>query len=118
MKTIRLRINDKAYEKFLSLLNKFSKEEIEIIAEDDEFLATQKYLQKELSEIDNGTANFVSEEILEDRLNKKITSETKEDWWTKMSKAEQEEIKIGLKQADKGEFIAHEKVMKRFAKWH
>jgi predicted transcriptional regulator len=33
-----------------------------------------------------------------------------------MSKEEQKEIKTGLNQADKGEYIANETVMKRFDK--
>jgi hypothetical protein len=35
-----------------------------------------------------------------------------------MSKKEQEEIKTGLTQVDKIDFIADETVMKRFDKWH
>ncbi len=35
-----------------------------------------------------------------------------------MSKKEQEEIKMGLTQADKGEYITNKTVMKRFDKWH
>ena len=42
----------------------------------------------------------------------------KTDWFTEMSKEEQEEIKIGLEQAHKGDFIENEKVMNRFEKWH
>lgn len=48
---------------------------------------------------------------------KTILEEEQEDWWSEMSKDEQDEIKTGLAQADKGEFIANEKVMKRFDKW-
>jgi len=70
MKTIQLKINDKVYEKFIWLLSKFSKEEIEIVNEDEDFISIKNYLQNELSEIEDGTANFVSEEELEKRLNK------------------------------------------------
>ena len=70
MKTIQLRINDKVYDKFLWLLSKFSKDEIEIIDKNEDFITTQKYLQNEISEIDKGNATFVSEEELEFRLNK------------------------------------------------
>lgn len=70
MKTIQLKISDKVYDKFLWLLSKFSSEEIQIINENEDFLATKKYLQNELSEIDTGKASFVSEEELEYRLNK------------------------------------------------
>ena len=49
---------------------------------------------------------------------KKVFDEEQVDWWSEMSKEEQEEIKTGLKQGDKGEYIANETVMKRFDKWH
>ena len=49
---------------------------------------------------------------------KTVFDEEQVDWWNDMSKAEQEEIKTGLNQADKGEYIPNETVMKRFDKWH
>ena len=70
MKTIQLKINVKVYDKFLWLLSKFSKEEIQINDGNEDFIATKKHLQNELSEIENGQASFVSEEELEYILNK------------------------------------------------
>lgn len=35
-----------------------------------------------------------------------------------LSSEEKQEIEIGLKQAENDEFISHETVMNRFAKWH
>ena len=64
MHTIQLRIHDKVYEKFLWLLSKFSKEEVEIVSENDNFAATSIYLQKELDEINSGKAIFISKEDL------------------------------------------------------
>lgn len=49
---------------------------------------------------------------------KSVFEEEQVDWWSEMSKNEQEEIKTGLAQADKGEYKANETVMKRFDKWH
>tara|TARA_R110000868_G_scaffold311668_3_gene572628 strand:- start:467 stop:694 length:228 start_codon:yes stop_codon:yes gene_type:complete len=49
---------------------------------------------------------------------KSVFEEEQVDWWNEMSENEQEEIKTGLKQADKGEYVANEIVMKRFDKWH
>jgi predicted transcriptional regulator len=49
---------------------------------------------------------------------KSVFEEEQVDWWNEMSKKEQEEIKTGLAQADKGEYKANEAVMKRFDKWH
>lgn len=48
---------------------------------------------------------------------KAILEEEHEDWWNGMSKDEQEEIELGLIQANKGEFTDNKKVMKRFDKW-
>jgi len=49
---------------------------------------------------------------------KTVFEEEQGDWWNEMSKKEQEEIKTGLNQADKEDYIANETVMKRFDKWH
>ena len=49
---------------------------------------------------------------------KTVFEEEQVDWWNDMSKKEKEEIKIGLAQADKGEYKANETVMNRFDKWH
>ncbi|HCX99928.1 MAG TPA: tRNA pseudouridine synthase A [Bacteroidales bacterium] len=68
MQTIRLRINDKIYDKLMWLLSKFSKDEIEIIPENDEFIETQKYLNSELNEIIQGKANFVDINKVNERL--------------------------------------------------
>ncbi|MCB4808394.1 hypothetical protein LG651_09025 [Tamlana sp. 62-3] len=49
---------------------------------------------------------------------KSVFEEEQVDWWSEMSKKEQEEIKTGLVQADNEEYKANETVMKRFEKWH
>lgn len=49
---------------------------------------------------------------------KSVFEEEHVDWWSEMSKKEQEQIKTGLAQADNGEYIANEEIMKRFDKWH
>ncbi len=72
MHTIQLKINDKVYDKFLWLLSKFTKDEIEIINEEQDFISTQKYLQKELEEIENGQAKFISQKEMEKRLDQTI----------------------------------------------
>ena len=73
MQTIRLRVNDKVYEKLIWLLKKFNKTDIEIISEDENYLKDKAYLQRELNEIDNGKAVFYSLEELEDELDKVIS---------------------------------------------
>lgn len=49
---------------------------------------------------------------------KKVFEEEQMDWWDEMNKEEQDEIKTGLSQADKSEYIDNETVMKSFDKWH
>lgn len=49
---------------------------------------------------------------------KAVIDEEQEDWWSDMDTNEKEIIKKGIEQADQGEVIDHEKVMKLFEKWH
>lgn len=42
----------------------------------------------------------------------------KKSWFTELSAEEQAEIEIGITQADTNEFVSHETVMDKFAKWH
>jgi len=49
---------------------------------------------------------------------KAVIDEEQEDWWSDMDTNEKERIKKGIEQADQGEVIDHEKVMKLFEKWH
>lgn len=49
---------------------------------------------------------------------KKVFDEEQTDWWDEMTEEEQQEIKTGLSQADKGEHLSNDTVMKRFDKWH
>lgn len=72
MHTIRLKINDKVYDRFLWLLSKFKKEEVEIVSDDIDFVSTQKYLQKELEEINSGEAGFYSQQELDKSLDNVI----------------------------------------------
>ncbi len=69
MYTIQLKISDKVYDKFIWLLSKFNKEEIEIVSESSDFTSTKEYLNNELNEIKNGKATFISQEDFEKRLN-------------------------------------------------
>ena len=39
------------------------------------------------------------------------------DWWNEIDNDERVEIEEGLKQADAGDFIAHEDVMKKYDQW-
>lgn len=68
MQTIRLRVNDKTYKHLMWFLDRFNKEEIQVIREDDTFISIQEYLKKELEKIENGTAEFVSIDQLDNEL--------------------------------------------------
>jgi predicted transcriptional regulator len=48
-----------------------------------------------------------------------ILKTSKKDWFfVELNSDEKEEIEIGLNQAENNEFINHETVMNKFAKWH
>jgi len=72
-------------------------------------LATRKYnLIRELTTID---------ESLLEKLEQFLKA-NKKDWSSDLSVQEQDEIEVGLKQANNGEFVTHEEAMKVFSKWH
>lgn len=71
-------------------------------------LATRKYnFIQELTTID---------ESLLEKL-EIILKTSKKDWFTDLTLEEKLEIELGLKQAENDEFISHETVMNKFAKW-
>ncbi len=47
-----------------------------------------------------------------------ILKTSKKDWFAELNSEEKKEIEIGLKQAENNEFLNHEIVMNKFAKWH
>lgn len=73
MHTIILKVDDKIYDKLLGLLNKFSKDEIEIVAENSSYYNDRKYLEDELNEIISGKAKFSSVEDAEIQLENRIS---------------------------------------------
>jgi hypothetical protein len=72
MQTIRLRINDKVYKNVIRFLSIFSKEEVEVIEENDTFLSVQQCLEKELASVEDATTKYTSVEALENRLDDSI----------------------------------------------
>ncbi|MCD6566259.1 MAG: hypothetical protein J7K53_09990 [Bacteroidales bacterium] len=72
MRTVRLKINDKVYDKVMWLLGKFSRNEVEIIPDDPSYIEYQEYLQNELDEINDGKARFYTTTELEARLDNVI----------------------------------------------
>jgi hypothetical protein len=68
MHTIKLKIEDKVYDKFIWLLSKFTKDEVEIIVEETNFIKTKKHLETELDEILEDKAEFLTLNETEQRL--------------------------------------------------
>ena len=64
MHTIRLRVNDKVYKHLIKILSKFSKEDMQVVTEDDTFISIQKYLEKELTQVENGSAEYIDSDEL------------------------------------------------------
>ncbi len=77
MHTIQLKVNDSVYDKLMWLLGKFSKEEVEVISDNDEFISQREYLIQELNEIDSGNATFLELNEVEQRLEKVIKKHEK-----------------------------------------
>jgi hypothetical protein len=72
MQTIRLRVNEKVYKNLILLLSKFSREEIQVIEENDTFLSIQQYLEKELASVEDGSAKYLSIDELDNNLDATI----------------------------------------------
>jgi hypothetical protein len=73
MLTVRLNIKENVLDRVMQSLNAFTSDELVVINEDQNYLAKQKYLHKELEDINNGNAEFVSHEELESSLNEVIS---------------------------------------------
>lgn len=72
MQTIRLRVNEKVYKHLMWFLNKFSKDELEIIEENEEFLSIQENLHRDLEIVENGRPEFIDVQQLDDELESTI----------------------------------------------
>jgi predicted transcriptional regulator len=70
------------------------------------------WIQVELAKVTDRELILVFKNLLKYRA-----KQEKADWWDEISKTEKAEIEEGIKQADKGEFIAHEEVMANPKKW-
>ena len=72
MQTLRLKVNQDILKNLLWFLSRFEENEIQIISENDQFISVQEYLQKELSEMENGNRELLSPEQLDDKLESTI----------------------------------------------
>jgi len=68
MHTLRLRVDNKIYKNLMWFLGRFSKDEIQILEETDQFISTKQYLEKELNTIEEGKAEYIGIEQLDDEL--------------------------------------------------
>ena len=72
MHTIKLRIGDQVYDKFIRHLSEFSKDEVEIVMDEANPSKIKKYLNAELEELINGNAKFLTlneaEQLLDTRI--------------------------------------------------
>ena len=59
MQTIHIRVDEKVYENLMWFLNKFTSEELQIIEEDESFIADKKYLQTELEKLEKGESKLI-----------------------------------------------------------
>lgn len=68
MQTVRLRISDSIFKQLMWFLSRFNSDEIQVIKENDEFLSVKKYLHDELCLVEEGKAEFLSIEELENKI--------------------------------------------------
>lgn len=72
MQTIRLRVNERVYKNLIRLLSRFSKEGVQVIEEDEKYLSIQQYLDKELSTVEDGAAEYIDIDELDKTLDATI----------------------------------------------
>ncbi|OFY50182.1 MAG: tRNA pseudouridine synthase A [Bacteroidetes bacterium GWF2_41_31] len=72
MQSIRLEVSNKVYKHLMWFLSRFSEKEIRVIKEDKSFLSVQEYMQNELLSVNEGTAEYIEIDQLEDDLEKTI----------------------------------------------
>jgi len=72
MQIIRLRVHDKIYKNLMWFLERFKKEELQIINESKEYLSVKEYLTQELNIMEEGKAEFIDIDELEEDLENTI----------------------------------------------
>jgi hypothetical protein len=72
MHTIKLKIDDRIYDKLIRQLSEFSIDEVEILIDETNYTEIKKYLDAELDDIKSGNANFLTLEEAEQRLENRI----------------------------------------------
>jgi len=72
IRAIKLLISDEAYDQFMKLLEKFRKDQIEVVADEKSFQEAKSYLNEELKEINEGKASWHTLEEAEKKLDDDI----------------------------------------------
>ena len=72
MHTIKLKIDDRIYDKLIRQLSEFSIDEVEILIDETNYTEIKKYLDAELDDITSGNAKFLTVEEAEQRLENRI----------------------------------------------
>jgi hypothetical protein len=72
METIRLRVDSKIYKNLMWFLKRFSKDEILVVKENDEFLSVKEYLKIELNKVENGSEESIDINQLDKELEESI----------------------------------------------
>ncbi len=72
MRTIKIRIDDKVFKHFMWFLQRFKKDEIQVINEDDAYLSVKEYLSGELDILEQGQAEYIGIEQLDAELENTI----------------------------------------------
>lgn len=72
MQTIHIRVDEKVYENLMWFLNKFTSEELQVIEEDESFIADKKYLQTELEKLEKNESKFIETKQLKESLEETI----------------------------------------------
>ncbi len=72
MHTIKLKIDDRVYDKLIRQLSEFSKDEVEIVMDEPNYAEIKKYLDAELDDITSGNAKFLTVNEAEQRLENRI----------------------------------------------
>ena len=72
MQTIRMMVSDKVFDNLMWFLSRFTTDEIQVIKESNEYVSIQNYLQHELSQIEEGKAEYLTLEALDQQLEETI----------------------------------------------
>lgn len=71
MKTIKLEVNNKIYDKLIQILNQFNSKDLKVI-EDELFEQNKIELQEQYKELSNSNAEYISIDELENMLEETI----------------------------------------------